>query len=123
MIRIVGVQRNTQPDKEFVLLQNQGSLRLNLRGHILASDEAFQTSNLTAASHAFGDDALIPPGMYVILYSGVGAPRWTKTKEGQMVYYTYMGRGHSVWEYAPGSVHILSTQHTYVEKPPALLLR
>src|SRR5688572_5634082 len=104
-------------------MQNQGSLRLRLRGHILASDSAIDSSDLSFGAHAFQDDELIPAGMFVLLFSGSGTPRWTKTKENQLVYYTYMNRRTPVWENVPGSVHILATQHTYSEKPPALLLR
>ena len=123
MIRIVGVQRSSIPEKEFVLLQNQGSLRAKLRGHLVASDEVFQTFDLSEGAHAFTDEEHIPAGMFVILYSGCGEPRWAKTKEGQLIYYAFMGRRSSVWEHIPGAIHILSTQHTYAERPPALLLK
>jgi hypothetical protein len=123
VIRIVGVQRSAQVTKEFVLLQNQGSLRLNLRGHLIASENAIHSADLTFAAHAFSDDVLIPPGMYVILFSGSGVPKWTKSKDGSLVYYTFMNRSHSVWENAAGPINLLNTQHTYAERPPALLLR
>ena len=123
VIRIIGVQRSASPEKEFVLLQNQGSLRLRLRGHVLVSDVSIDSSDLSFGTHAFNDDEQIPPGMFVLLFTGSGTPRWAKTKENQLVYYTYMERGCPVWENVPGSIHILATQHTYCEKPPALLLR
>jgi hypothetical protein len=123
LIRIVGLQRNAVPDKEFVLLQNQGGLRASIRGHVVASEVAFHAGDLGGGSHAFNDDVLVPPGMYVILYTGNGSPRWARTKDGQMVYYTYMNRSSAVWDSLPGAVHVLSTHHTYAEKPPALLLR
>ncbi len=123
MIRIVGVQRSAYPEKEFILLQNQGSLRLNVRGHIVASECAIQSTDLNSGAHAFAEEALVPPGMFVLLHTGTGTPRWAKTKEGAMVYYTYMNRAHSVWENTPGPIHVLHTQHTYAERPPALLLR
>jgi hypothetical protein len=111
------------PEKEFILLQNQGALRSGLRGHVVMSEQAVNTSNLCDSAHAFNDEVLIPPGMYVLLYSGTGTPRWAKTKDGAMVYYTYMNRNEAVWEVAPGSLHVLNTHHTYADKPPALLLR
>jgi hypothetical protein len=123
LIRIVGIQRETNPQKEFILLQNQGSLRLTLRGHLVVSDQALNSSNLTFGAHAFNDDVQIGPGMYVLLHSGYGNPRWTKTKDGQMVYYTYMNRADAVWEHESGPIHVLSTQHTFAERVPALLLR
>ena len=123
MIRIVGLQRNESTTQEFVLLQNQGSLRLSLRGHLVVSDAAIERSDLTFAAHAFSDDVLIPPGMYVLLVTGRGAPRWARTREGALVYYAYMNRDDSVWERVGGPVHVLSPHHTFAERPPALLLR
>ena len=123
MIRIVGVQRNELPEKEFILLQNQGSLRINLKGHLVASENAIASSDLSFAAHALADEALIPPGMYVLLSTGCGEPKWTRAKDGAMIYYTYMNRTTSVWERSCGSVHLLSMQHTYADRGPALLLR
>jgi hypothetical protein len=123
VIRIVGVQRNESPGKEFVLLQNQGSLRVNLKGHIVASEGAIADSDLSFAAHAFSDETLVPPGMYVLLSTGIGEPRWTKTKDGAMLYYAFMNRTSPVWDRTEGPVHILSMQHSYVERGPALLLR
>ncbi len=123
MIRIVGIQRNEVPEQEFVLLQNQGSLRLNIRGHLVMSQSALEGADLASFAHAFSDEALIPPGMYVVLSTGVGEPRWTKTKEGQLVYYAYMGRRQAVWDRCSGPIHVLATQHTFAERVPAIVLR
>ncbi len=122
MIRIVGLQRNESTAQEFVLLQNQGSLRLSLRGHLVVSDAAIEHSDLSFAAHAFNDDVQVPPGMYILLATGRGNPRWVRTKEGALVYYAYMNRDTSVWERASGSVHVLCPQHTFAERAPALLL-
>ena len=123
MIRIVGLQRNDSTAQEFVLLQNQGSLRLSLRGHLVVSDSAIERSDLSFAAHAFSDDVQVPPGMYVLLATGSGSPRWTRTKEGALVYYAYMNRETSVWERVAGPLHILSPQHTFTERQAPLLLR
>lgn len=123
MIRIVGVQRHELAQKEFILLQNQGSLRINLKGHLVAGEVAIASSDLSFAAHAFAEDALVPPGMYVLLSTGCGEPKWARTKEGSLVYYTYMNRTSPVWERSCGAVHLLALQHTYAERGPALLLR
>ncbi|MBS1716240.1 MAG: hypothetical protein JSS72_00735 [Armatimonadetes bacterium] len=122
MLRIVGVQRSNNPSDEFVVLQNHGTLRMQLRGHLVIAEAAFANVDLDTASHLFTDDALVPAGMYVALLSGYGAARWTQTKDMQMVYYTYMNRDKSVWERFPGALHLLNVQHTYQERE-ALLLR
>ncbi len=123
MIRIVGLQRNESTTQEFVLLQNQGSLRLNLRGHLVVSETAIEDSDLSVAAHAFSDDILVPPGMYVLLFTGSGVARWARTKDGALVYYAFMNRDFAVWDRAAGPLHVLCPQHTFTERPPALLLR
>lgn len=123
MIRIIGVQRNAAPEQEFLLLQNQGGLRVKLRGHVVMSECALGDGNLSQYAHVFCDDVQVPAGMYVLLASGSGEPRWAKTRDGQMIYYCYMNRLSPVWEFCAGPVHILAPQHTYAERGPALLLK
>lgn len=123
MIRIVGVQRSDSPEREFILLQNQGGLRVNIRGHVIVSDHALDNADLSISAHAFGDDAVIAPGMYVLLFSGQGEPRWNRTKDGAMVFYTYMNRLRSVWNGSSDAIHVLKSQHTYEERHEALQLR
>lgn len=123
MIRIVGLQRSESTAQEFVLLQNQGSLRLNLRGHLVVGETAIESSDLSLAAHAFSDEVQVAPGMYVLLFTGHGAPRWVRTRDGALVYYAYMNRDLPVWDRSAGPLHILSPQHTFTERPPALLLR
>ena len=122
MIRIVGVQKNAFAEQEFVLLQNQGSMRISLRGHVVLSECAVESGDLGVSAHAFKDDVHVPPGMYVILFSGSGTSRWAKTKDGTMVFYSYMGREDSVWNRSSGPLHILNKVHSYSERREALLV-
>lgn len=122
MLRIVGVQRNAFAEQEFVLLQNQGSMRIALRGHVVLSECAVDSGDLGGTAHAFRDDVTIPPGHYVILFSGSGVSRWARTKDGGQVYYTYMGRGDSVWQGSEGPLHVLNRVHTYAERREAQLV-
>jgi hypothetical protein len=123
LIRIVGIEKNENPEKEFVLLQNQGGLRINLRGHLVLTEEALGAGDLGNAAHIFSDDTFIPPGMYVLLSTGRGTPRWLRTKDGAMVYYAYMGRPRPVWSGFEGPVHLLSMQHTYTGRRETFVLR
>jgi hypothetical protein len=116
MIRIVGVQRNSQPDQEFVLLQNQGSMRANLRGHLLVNESAFLSGEVGDNFHPFTEEVSIGAGQYVVIYTGFGSSRWVRTKDGTVVYHTYMGRRSSVWEHALLPLHILNVQHSYSER-------
>lgn len=123
MIRIVGVQRNESAQEEFILLQNQGSLRQNLRGHMIMSECTLDGSDLTKHTHLFRDDMLVQPGNFVILYTGRGESRWAKTKDQQLVFYAYMNRDEAVWEHCAGPMHVLSPHHSYSERREALMLR
>ena len=122
MLRIVGVQKGESADREFVLLQNQGALRVTLRGHALLSETALESGVVEGAVHAFSDDERVPPGAYVLLYSGRGMPRWGRSKDGSTVYHTYMGFEDTVWSKVELPLHILRTQHSYVDASEALLL-
>ena len=98
-------------------------MRLSLRGHVVVSDSAIEDSNLMHGAHAFSDDVLIPPGMYVLLFTGHGSPRWTRSRDGSLVYYAFMGKDSAVWDRSSGPLHVLSTQHTFAERSPAVMLR
>jgi hypothetical protein len=78
---------------------------------------------LTGPAHIFSDDVQIPPGAFAILYSGVGEPRWAKTKDGAMVFYCYMGREEPVWLNQCAPIHVLSMHHTFTERREFATLR
>lgn len=120
MIRIVGIQRCPFPQDEFVLLQNQGAIRLSLRGHILMADEAIGRLSESPSVFSFSDEAYIPAGAYVILKSGFGDPRWARTKDGALIYYAFANSEERMWPEVAGALHILATQHTYIERPRVL---
>jgi hypothetical protein len=123
MLRIVGVRKGETAEEEFVLLQNQGGLKVNLRGHVLLGEKALELGDVGDFFHLFTDDVSIGAGHFVLLYTGCGTPKWAKTKEQQLVYYTFMNRFASVWDRANGAVHILSPQHSFTERRDALVLR
>lgn len=97
-------------------------MRISLRGHVVLSECAVDSGDLGLTAHAFKDEVNVPPGMYVILFSGSGASRWAKTKDGAMVYYTYMGKEDSVWHRSTGPLHVLNRVHTYQERREATLV-
>lgn len=116
MLRIVGVQRSESLSQEFVLLQNQGHMRIKLRGHILMSEDAIEGADLSNAAHVLKDDEYIPPGLFVLLSTGTGLPHWGKTKDGTYVYHTYMGLSRPFWNTHTGAIHILCPHHSYCER-------
>jgi hypothetical protein len=122
MLRIVGVQRSERPGDEFVLLQNQGSLKASLRGHALISECGLDNGSLDSAAYVFRDETCIPPGLYVLLSSGCGEPHWAKTRDGQPVYRVYLGRAKPLWTNLTGPLHVLAPQHTFCERAEMLVV-
>lgn len=123
VVRIVGIQRSNEANEEFILLQNQGGLRVTLRGTVLVSERVVDQGCLQGACHVFSDEVNIPPGAFVLLRSGFGTPRWTKTKDGAMVYYSFMGRTESVWGCSEVPIHVSAPHHTYIERREFATLR
>ncbi|MBS1723171.1 MAG: hypothetical protein JSS66_09500 [Armatimonadetes bacterium] len=121
MIRIVGVQKSPNIGQEFVLLQNQGSMRVSLRGHAVVADTVLTDPNASPAIHLFSDDEFIFPGQYVLLRTCPGGAHWTMTSEGHRVFHTSMGRLGPVWDKVSGPIHVLAPQHTYCERTAEVL--
>lgn len=110
MVRIVGVQRSGEAAGEFLLLQNQGAMRVRLMGHWVASDEL--TRNGAGSGHLFTDDVWIGPGQFIVLHSKCGQSRWTTARDGAQVYTAYAGSPTPLW-LRDDPIHVLSIQHTY----------
>lgn len=123
MIRIVGIERHSEPGREFILLQNQGALRVHLRGCAVVPDVRCDFAPNSPAMHLFSDDTHVVPGAFVMLHTGEGVPRWNVTRDGSRVYHAYMNRDSGLWGAIQGPLHVLGIQHSYVERTtPALIL-
>ena len=111
MLRIMAVQRGDDPQREYVLLQNHGTLRLALRGHVLTDD-----SGLEDQAHdrmfVFSDDAQIPSMAYVLLITGTGKNGWYQDNDARPVYCVYWNRKKPVWTDAAQPIHLLHVIHT-----------
>jgi hypothetical protein len=70
---------------------------------------------------AFSDEVYIPPGAFVLLYTGYGEPRWAKTRDNQLLFTTFMNRDSVVWSREDSTFHLMHTQHTFVERAAAAL--
>lgn len=119
MVRIVGVQRSSDPNKEFVLLQNQGALRASLRGHIIVSESSIDHPE---SFHFFTEDVLISPGHYALLRSGKGRNGWGTSKDGAQVFFVSLTRENSLWGENNEPIHLMNVQHTYSPRQEAALL-
>lgn len=123
MLRIVGLQRSEIADREFLLLQNQGSMRITLKGHAILSESALLTGDFNMGSYAFPDEVHIAPGLYVVLSTGAGVPRWARTKDGTNLYHAYMFKEQPLWSKCELPLHVMSSQHSYSERPEPIMVR
>lgn len=122
MIRIVGVQRHEDIRSEFVLLQNQGSMKINLKGHVVVAQSVIDAGDVTEGIHIFSDDVDVLPGMYVLLRTCGGVGHWNHTHDRYSTYYAYMHRMAPVWAKQAGPLHVLAPQHKFVERKPEAAL-
>ncbi|RYG28709.1 hypothetical protein EON81_28040, partial [bacterium] len=92
MLRIVGVQKSERVQHEFVLLQNQGGLRMGLMGHAVMAGGLVDGETFAQAPdvHVFSEEEQIPAGTFVMLSTGPGTTRWAITKDGQRILHVYM---------------------------------
>ncbi len=121
MIRIVGIQRDSNPLREFVLLQHQAPMRTMLRGHAVMTDDYISGKN-PSGIFAFTDLEYINASQFIMIRSGVGESRWSATKDGGLIYTVFTGRSHTSWSEDFSEFHVLHTQHSYTERQVSLEL-
>jgi hypothetical protein len=120
MVRIVGVQRSKEVGQEFVLLQNQGSMRVNMKGYALVGEST--EGAFDGPVCVLSDDVDLHPGMYMLVRSCIGPSRWTKIGDGAPVFYGYLGHTKPLWGPTFTAVHLLAPQHCYVERSAEALV-
>ena len=116
MLRVIGIQRHESADQEFVLLQNQGHMRLILRGILLASESAVTGKSLDRSIHAFTEEESIGPGLFVMLTTGAGEPHWGKTRDGAYVFHTFMNAERPFWIDCECPLHVMQAIHSFTER-------
>jgi hypothetical protein len=115
MIRIVGVQPNENLGQEFVLLQNQGNMRINLRGYALLADTTLEDPPGLQTVFVINQDILIPPGHHAAIRTGTGTSNWCHKHDGYHIYHYFLNRNSQLWN--DGSVvHLLTPTHKFATK-------
>jgi hypothetical protein len=117
MLRIAGIQRHADPDQEFVLLKNQGLLKVNLRGHMIADENAFSGARLSERVFVFSEEVILPPGAYAMVVTGKGESGWGRSTDGSLVYYAFWRKREPVWTDESSPIHVLGVLHS---KPSTL---
>jgi hypothetical protein len=112
MLKIVGIQRGQSAAEELVLLQNQGVLKVTLRGHAILDEIALEEGLYyePCRVHVFQEDVRIPAGCYVLLVTGNGENGWFKSADGSLIYVTHRGLPTPVWS-SSTTLHLLAPTH------------
>ena len=105
-----------------MLLQNQGSMKVNLKGHVVAAQSVVDAGDVSEAIHIFSDDVFVLPGMYVLLRTCSGVGHWNHTHDRYSTFYAYMHRRVPVWSRHIGPLHVMAPQHKWVERKPEAAL-
>ncbi len=121
MLRIMADQRGDDPQREYVLLQNHGPLRLGLRGHLLTDDIGLENGD-RERMFVFSDDAQIPSMAYVLLVTGAGKNGAYQDNDARPVYCVYWNRTKPVWSQSNEAIHLMNVIHTKGPRSEGLVI-
>ncbi len=119
MLKIVEVHPARTAQGEYVVLQNQGLVNVNLRGWALCTDSFLEgePSRLMEEMFIFKDDVSIKPYGRVVLFTGEGENEWVPTTDGKHAYCLYWNRTTPVWT-AAQTLHVLHLLTSRKVVPP-----
>jgi hypothetical protein len=129
MLRILCVQRGQTPEEEFILLQNQGVLKVCLTGFMLTEESVVRGGREPDPSRTFvfWENIWMPPNTYAIVVTGKGEDGWRRCRDGTLVYHAFWNRDRVVWSTREEPIHLLGIVHTKApeewQKDPSLVLR
>ena len=119
MLKIVDVHPSSNPQGEYVVLQNLGLVTVSLRGCALCTDAYLDgcLKTVGSAMYIFQEDIPIKPYTRVVVFTGDGDNGWVPTTDGKQAYCVCWGRPESVWQSAK-NVHILQIAASRRIVPP-----
>jgi hypothetical protein len=108
MLKIEEVHASAGVQGEYVVLQNQGLLTVNLRGWALCTNAFLEGDDTRIAEemYIFREDEQIKPYTRVVLFTGKGDNGWVPTIDGRLAYCAYWGRQERIWTIT-SHVHVL----------------
>lgn len=117
MLRVVAVQRDIDPSREFILLQNQSALRVPLRDHVLLCSGLHQSQII----HVFTEDENILGSTYVQLRFGSGPSGWARTRDGSAVFVVFAGDTRLLSSSPDEEIRLLRPCHSFRESIPHVM--
>lgn len=115
MIRIVGVQPSENIGQEFILLQNQGNMRINLKGYALVAESTLLDPPGLQTVFVVNEDITIPPGHHAAIRTNSGQSGWCHKHDGYHIYHFFLNRSSQLWEEG-STVHLLTPTHKFATK-------
>jgi hypothetical protein len=114
MLKIVDVHASHTPQGEYVVLQNQGTRTVQLKGIALCSELYLSCDPHTAApeTYIFREETVIKPYGRIVLFTGSGYDGWQPTTDGRQCYVAYWNRPELVWSQRE-SVHLLRIESSH----------
>ena len=114
MLKIEEVHTSAGVQGEYIVLQNQGLLTVNLRGWALCTDAFLDgdETQLVNGLYVFREEEQIKPYTRVVLFTGSGVNGWVPTIDGRLAYCAYWGKKERIWTLA-NYVHVI---HLFTSK-------
>ncbi|MBX3096387.1 MAG: hypothetical protein KF812_05950 [Fimbriimonadaceae bacterium] len=123
MLRIVGVDMESGPEREGILLQNQGVMNVDLHG-IAVIAEAPGLDGVPKVWHVFAGSKRVLPRGYVLLRTGVGVPCEARTKDGHPITLDYAQQTETLKDLGVTNLRLLVPSNSFpVEPVPHIMLR
>ena len=100
MLKIIEVHPSGNTQGEYVVLQNQGLVTVNLRGWAVCTEDYLEgnTHEAVAGMYIFREEIVVKPYARVVLFTGCGDAGWVPTVDGKQAYCAYWGRTQAVWK-------------------------
>ncbi len=101
MLKILELHPSQNPQGEYVVLENQGLVTINLKGYALCSEAFLQGEKRQLADemYVFREEIPVKPFQRVVLFSGDGEDCWVPTIDGKQAYCAYWHRDNGMWSH------------------------
>lgn len=115
MLKILELHPTSNSQGEYVVMENQGLVTINLKGYALCS-EAFLMGDggrLADEMYVFRDEVAVKPFQRVVLFTGFGENSWLPTIDGKQAYCAYWNRPSGMWNRSSDLLvlHIAASRH------------
>ncbi len=115
MLKILELHAATNPQGEYVVLENQGLVTINLKGYALCSEAFLMGDEGRRADemYVFRDEIPVKPFQRVVLFTGYGDNSWLPTIDGRQAYCAYWNRASGMWNRSSELLvlHIAASRH------------